>query len=59
MAVLVSLLLGWVGNAKRTSFEMLQELLNVKAALRHRCASWLARVTLRGDQRSSGLCGSY
>lgn len=28
----------WVGNAKRALFKMLQELLNDKAALRHRCA---------------------
>lgn len=30
--------LGWVGNAKRALFKMLQKLLNDKAALRHRCA---------------------
>lgn len=38
IAALLSLLLVWVGNAKHALFKMLQQLLNVRAVLGHRCA---------------------
>lgn len=57
--VLVSLPLGWVGNTKHASLEVLQELLNVKAALPDWCAcrGWprLCCMVRRGETRACGL----
>lgn len=53
--------LGWVGNMKHASFKTLQELLNVKAALRHRCAchgwSGLLCVVMREVQACVAVTG--
>lgn len=59
VAVLVSLLFAWVGNAKRALLKVLQELPNFKAALGDWCVccGWprLHCVVRRGEIRACGL----